>query len=134
MTIEREASEPEVQPPAQQNMFEGSNGSNAGQTDQKSRGSSRLKGANSLRRLKDRIDLTVKELYRLREENTSLHKQIDSLRAEAPGSVDGTSIVFTESPDVLRSQIEGYIEAIDRSIDLVKHSDSSPSPSGQVSD
>ena len=130
MAIENEAGEPEIQPPAQQNMFEGSNGSNEGQSDQKKRGSSRPKSTASLQRLRDRIDLAVKELSRLREENASLNKQIDSLRTDGTATVDGTSVVFTESPDVLRSQVEKYIAAID----LINHSDSKASPSDQGSD
>ncbi|GMQ82501.1 MAG: hypothetical protein BMS9Abin05_1955 [Rhodothermia bacterium] len=134
MAIENEAGEPVIQPPAQQNMFEGSNGSNEGQSDQQKQGSSRPRGTASLQRLKDRIGLAVKELSRLREENASLHKQIDSLRTDGIASVEGTSVVFTESSEALRSQVEKYIEAIDRSIDLVKHSDSNASPSDQGSD
>ncbi|TDI70674.1 MAG: hypothetical protein E2O85_03390 [Bacteroidetes bacterium] len=129
MAIENEAGESEIQPPAQQNMFEGSNGSNEGQSDPPKRSSSRPKGAASMKRLRARIDLTVRELSRLREENVSLQKQIDMFRTDGAAQAEGTYVVFAESPEVLRSQVEKYIEAIDRSIDLVNHSDSNASPS-----
>jgi hypothetical protein len=72
-----------------------------------------LKSYKSLERLRDRVLLTSRELARLRSENAELQRTVDELQAGGSPS-DGTAVVFTESPAVLRSKVEGFIEAIDQ--------------------
>jgi len=94
-------------------MFEGSGDSGGPKV---GRGPSHLKGTRSLERLRDRIDLAARELYRLREENTELQKELDTLRLHGVESTEGTAVVFTEGPSTLRSKVESCIESIDRYI------------------
>lgn len=75
---------------------------------------SHFKGTRSLERLKDRIQLAVRELKRLRDENAALAQQIEVLQQRASGSVDGTPVVFTEDPAQLRAKVESFIETIDQ--------------------
>ncbi len=118
MASEKDESEQDVPSRAQQNIFEGSNGSDqAGTSREPIRGPVHLKGTRSLERLRDRIDLAVKELVRLREENAALQKQLDSFQSHGIESADGTPVVFTESPSALRTKVENFIEAIDRYIE-----------------
>lgn len=119
MAIENEADERDIEgtvrPPAQQNMFEHSSGENLEQTDQPMSGdTSTAKTPRSLERLKDRVELVIKELKRLRSENAGLKKQVDALQKQAPAKMDGTAVVFSESPEALKAQIKEYIDAIDR--------------------
>lgn len=80
------------------------------------RGPSHLAGTQALERLRDRIDLAVKELHRLREENAALHKELDAIRRGGKSVVDGTEVQFTESADALRAQLNRYIGTIDELI------------------
>ena len=71
-----------------------------------------MKGTRSLERLRNRIDLAVKELHRLREENTALRRELDAVQKGSLSDTDGTQVVFTESPDQLRKKLEDYIGLI----------------------
>ena len=125
MAIENEADERHAQN-AQQNMFDGSNGANLEETAQPmSDDPSEVTGPRSLERLKDRVELAIKELQRLRSENASMKKQIDSIQSQGPAAGDGTAVVFNESPEALKAQIKQYIEAIDR---LTAQSNGADSP------
>ena len=75
---------------------------------------SHVPGTQSIERLRNRIELTVKELTRLRSENASLQKQLQEVKAHPLDSLDGTPVIFTESPAALRAKVEGFIGAIDR--------------------
>lgn len=103
--------------PGQQAMFEppseDPNGSTA-----KSRGSLHLKGTRSLESLRIRIDLASKELYRLREENHQLQRELDAARQRGQSPADGTSFIFSESPAVLQAKLESYIRVVDRYIEM----------------
>jgi len=91
-------------------MFEGGSAERA--SSNRKRGSAHLKGTRALERLRDRIDLAVKELHRLREENTALRRELEAVHRGKDDSVDGTQVVFTESPDELRQKLEDYIALV----------------------
>lgn len=98
----------------QQSMFEAAeNGSKS----TRSRGSKHLKGTRSLESLRIRIELAAKELYRLREENLQLHRELEAMRNRGNSSAEGTSIVFSESAASLQSKLESYIRVVDRYIE-----------------
>ncbi|MDA1028243.1 MAG: hypothetical protein O3B41_04215 [Bacteroidetes bacterium] len=103
--------------PGQQAMFEppaeDPNGSAA-----RSRGSLHLKGTRSLESLRIRIDLASRELYRLREENHLLQRELDAVRHRGQAPSEGTSFIFSESPAVLQAKLESYIRVVDRYIEL----------------
>ncbi len=135
MASEKDASEQDEPSHAQQNMFEGSNGSDQRRASRgPKRGPVYLKGTRSLERLRDRIDLAVKELARLREENAALQKQLDSFQSHGIEAMDGTPVVFTESPSALRTKVENFIEAIDRYIEQSPGDDAGHSASSDSSD
>ncbi len=102
--------------PGQQSMFSSADSTPSNGKTRK-RGPVHLKGTRSLERLRDRIELAVKELNRLKDENHSLHKEMDSLKSRRTESVDGTPVVFTDSPAALRSKVESFIKVIDSYID-----------------
>ena len=58
--------------------------------------------------------LTSRELARLRAENVDLQRQVEELKAGGGKPVEGTPVVFTETPAGLRAKVEGFIEAIDQ--------------------
>ncbi len=102
--------------PGQQTMFEPPE-TDPNVSTSRSRGSVHLKGTRSLESLRIRIDLASKELYRLREENHQLHREIDALRQRGNSVSEGASFVFSESPAVLQAKIESYIRVVDRYIE-----------------
>jgi uncharacterized small protein (DUF1192 family) len=81
-----------------------------------------MKGTRSLARLRDRVNLAVKELERLRSENLRLRKELDRAAADSHQPADGTSIVFAESADELRERIELCIGAIDAHMETQNNS------------
>jgi len=81
-----------------------------------SRGPRHQKGTRTLERLRDRIELAVKELHRLREENHTLHRELEAIRKHGLDAVEGTPVVFTDSSKSLRKQLEGFLVTIDRCI------------------
>ena len=111
----------------QQRMFEGSGDS--GRT-KSGRGPSHLKGTRSLERLRDRIELAAKELYRLRTTNAELQKKLETYRSHDIEPSEGTAVVFAEGPSVLRSKVESCIEAIDRYLQAPETKGEDRSPSG----
>ncbi len=124
MEPENEADGKGDQRPVQQNMFDGSNGLNQADTGQKPMQSpSHVPGTQSIERLRNRIELTVKELTRLRSENASLQKQLQEVKAHPLDSLDGTPVIFTESPAALRAKVEGFIGAIDRYVQATAKED-----------
>lgn len=76
-----------------------------------------MKGTRSLESLRIRIELAAKELYRLREENLQLHRELEAMRNRGNSSAEGTSIVFSESAASLQSKLESYIRVVDRYIE-----------------
>lgn len=101
--------------PGQQSMFE--SGSPERAPSNRKRGSAHLKGTRALERLRNRIDLAVKELHRLREENTVLRREMEAVQNRKDDTVDGTQVVFTESPDELRQKLEDYLALVNELIE-----------------
>jgi len=81
------------------------------------RGSSHMDGTKSLERLRDRVNLAVKELQRLREENASLRKELKSSQKARAATDEGSVIHFNEGPAELRSQVQALIDSIDERIE-----------------
>jgi len=102
--------------PGQQSMFEAAeDGSKSSKP--RTRGSLHLKGTRSLESLRIRIDLVAKELYRLREENHQLHRELDAQRQRGNTTEEGTSFVFSESAPAMQAKLESYIRVVDRFIE-----------------
>lgn len=74
----------------------------------------RLKRAQSLERLRDRVQAAAEELHRLRAENEQLAARIEALESRPHLDVEGTVLAFDEDPDAIRRKVEGFIDAIDR--------------------
>ena len=72
-----------------------------------------MKGTRSLARLRDRVHLAVKELDRLKAENQQLRKELERVSTESQQPIEGTSVIFAEPAEDLRSRIELCIQAID---------------------
>ncbi len=83
------------------------------------------KPTRALESLKVRIDLAVKELARLRAENTALRKEIDSLRQGALPEGEGSVVTFTESPDELKARIRELMASIDARMEQARQNASS---------
>jgi hypothetical protein len=83
----------------------------------RTRGSVHLKGTRSLESLRIRIDLASKELYRLREENHQLHREMDALRQRGNSTSEGASVTFSEKPADLQAKLESYIRVVNRYIE-----------------
>lgn len=109
---ETEESSADAEQP-QQDMFSGGVPSSVAE-DIVGRRSVQLKSYKSLERLRDRVLLTSRELARLRTENNELRRQVEELKAGGGAAIDGTPIVFTESPGALRAKVENFIEALDQ--------------------
>ncbi len=75
--------------------------------------STNMKGTRSLARLRDRVDLAVKELDRLRDENKKMRRDLDKVAHQPAMHVEGTPVIFSESGPELRSRIEECIRVID---------------------
>lgn len=90
------------------------------------RGPKHQKGTQALERLRDRIELAVKELHRLREDNQLLQRELEAVRRHGLDGVEGTTVVFNESPSTLRKKIESYISTIDRQIEQVEAEQAAP--------
>lgn len=81
--------------------------------DAPARGSARLKGTQSLERLRDHVRQAARELERLRQENATLHERLAALEDRPAVDPDAAVLGFDEDPAALRAKIEGFIEAID---------------------
>lgn len=73
-----------------------------------------LKSAQSLERLRDRIETAAHELKRLRDENQALSERIKELEARPNVAPEGTFLSLEHDPELLRRKISGFIEVIDR--------------------
>lgn len=109
----------EARSSAQQSMFDSDPSADAGST---ARGSAHMKGTKALERLRDRIDLAVKELARLREENSALRKELKAGQKARSEPGDGAIIHFNESPSRLREEIQALIDAVDERIEQIRSS------------
>lgn len=87
--------------------------------------SSHMDGTRSLERLRDRVDLAVKELRRLREENGALRKELAAARKTKTAPEDGSTIHFNESPGELRKQVQVLIDVLDDHIEQAHGSNDS---------
>ena len=72
-----------------------------------------LRGAESLRRLRDLITKSVDELGRLREENRKLEERILELERGPVGDEDETLVKISDTPEHLRNRLDTFIAAID---------------------
>ena len=72
-----------------------------------------MKGTRSIARLRDRVNLAVKELSRLRTENKKLKKELERVGSQSRTQTEGASIVFPETAGELRERIESCIRAVD---------------------
>lgn len=72
-----------------------------------------LRGAESLRKLRDRVRKAVDELGRLREENRKLAERIVELERGPVGDDNETLVKLSETPDNLRNRLDAFISAID---------------------
>jgi len=112
--------------PGQQAMFAQASGA---AKKRGKKGPVHFKGTRSLEGLKSRIDLAIKELYRLREENHHLHKELEMLRQKGHAPDDATTVVFSESASELQSQLEHYIRIVDRYIEQEESAEEAESDS-----
>lgn len=67
----------------------------------------------SLDALRSRIDAAVHEIEQLRRQNARLRRRIDELEKRPEIDPKDTFVTFDESPSEMRTQIEGFIQAID---------------------
>ncbi|MEM1093612.1 MAG: hypothetical protein AAGJ10_03335 [Bacteroidota bacterium] len=72
-----------------------------------------LKGNRSLERLQERVELTLLEVNRLREENAALAQRLHALEANPLAHLDAEYVAFDESPEVLKRKVDQFIAAID---------------------
>jgi len=75
--------------------------------------STATRGTSSLRQLRDRVHILVKELDRLRNENKSLIHRISELESAQNFKSSGLSIKFTEDKDQLLARVNAFIKTID---------------------
>ncbi len=73
-----------------------------------------------LERLRDRIRDVVREIDGLRAENQRLTQQVVALQQQADAG-DPALLRLDESPEALRSKVEGFIEALDAYLEDEAH-------------
>lgn len=81
----------------------------------------------SLARLRDRVEAAARELERLRSENAALARRVLDLQDARDAAGPGVLLDAGETPEALRTRIEGYIKAIDRAIAAGTAVDATPS-------
>ena len=72
-----------------------------------------LRGAASLRQLRDHVQALVKELDHLRDRNRKLAHRITQLESEYHRSSKLTNLSFDEDKEQLLEQVHGFIKTID---------------------
>ncbi|MEM6646460.1 MAG: hypothetical protein AAF730_09425 [Bacteroidota bacterium] len=72
-----------------------------------------LKGNGSLERLQERVELTLLEVSRLREENAALSERLNELESNPLVHLDANYVAFEEHPELLRRKVDQFIAAID---------------------
>ncbi|MCY4171046.1 MAG: hypothetical protein OXE59_00290 [Bacteroidetes bacterium] len=72
-----------------------------------------VRGTTLLRRLRDRIQVLVKELDRLRDENKALINRINELESAQKVRLSGSSVKFEENKEQLLVRINAFIKTID---------------------
>lgn len=72
-----------------------------------------LRGAKSLRRLRDRVEAAVKEIKRLRQQNRKLAEQIAELEAASNIKPTKAVLTFDENERELLDRINKFIRTID---------------------
>jgi hypothetical protein len=87
----------------------------------KRKGTVHMKSPKSLERLRDRVGEAAREILRLRKENAALAQRLEELEAQQaalpPG---GTMLTFEKDPEILRKQVEHFIQTIDQYLDQEK--------------
>ncbi|MCY3999841.1 MAG: hypothetical protein OXF06_13085 [Bacteroidetes bacterium] len=71
------------------------------------------RGSVSLRRLRDRVQILVKELDRLRNENQDLTQRILELESSPKIKSRVTSVNFEENREELLARVNSFIQTID---------------------
>ena len=71
------------------------------------------RGSVSLRRLRDRVQILVKELDRLRNENQTLTQRILELESSPKIKSRVTSVKFDENREELLARVNAFIQTID---------------------
>ncbi|MXZ05589.1 MAG: hypothetical protein F4Y90_08945 [Rhodothermaceae bacterium] len=72
-----------------------------------------LRGAKSLRRLRDRVEAAAREIKRLRQQNRKLAEQIAELEAASNMEPTKTVLTFDESEQEFLDRINKFIKTID---------------------
>ena len=82
-----------------------------------------LRGAKSLRRLRDRVEAAAREIRRLRQQNRKLAEQIAELEAASNMEPTNTVLTFDENEQEFLDRINKFIKTIDNYL-LFDRSDS----------
>ena len=72
-----------------------------------------LRRVASLERLRDRVEVTSREMKRLRRENQELAERVKELESRPAVEPHGTFLSLDHDPELLKRKISGFIEAID---------------------
>ena len=72
-----------------------------------------LRGAKSLRRLRDRVEAAAREIKRLRQQNRKLAEQIAELEAASNMEPTNTVLTFDENEQEFLDRINKFIKTID---------------------
>lgn len=64
--------------------------------------------------LRKKVEAAVREIRRLRQENSELRAQVESLEAEVQSGSSGLAFAVDDaSPEELKERIQGFIQTID---------------------
>ena len=72
-----------------------------------------LRGAQSLERLRERIEAAAQELERLRRDNRVLAQRIAELEARPDVAPDQSFLIFDEDQETMQRKVRSFIQAID---------------------
>ena len=76
-----------------------------------------MRGTRALERLRERVELVITELDRLRRENAVLKRELESVHKDGQRPSDGVQIAFTESPAELREALQTHLRFINELIE-----------------
>lgn len=117
--MSRPASSPKKTPsPEPATGTEGHAGREGDTPPSKRKGTVHMKSPKSLERLRDRVGEAAREILRLRKENAALAQRLEELEAQQATFPPGaTMLTFEKDPEILRKQVEHFIQTIDRYLD-----------------
>jgi len=84
-----------------------------------------LRGAASLRQLRDRVQALVKELERLRKINRESAERIAELESPKEKDSETVEITFESDKEQLRTRVNAFIKAIDDYLTIEEESTNS---------